>query len=117
MADEDPSDEALRTSEARLHAFIDSSSSVFYLKDLEGRHILVNREFERFAGKKREEILGKTDYDLVDRDTAEAFRADDRKVLATGMPLQLAHAVVLHGRRAEEPGRWMVLSRSTSRTG
>ena len=99
MADQDPSDEALRTSEARLHAFIDSSSSVFYLKDLEGRHILVNREFERMAGKKREEILGKTDYDFVDRDTAEAFRADDRKVLATGMPLQLAHEVVLNGRR------------------
>ena len=58
----------------------DSSSSVFYLKDLEGRHILVNREYERISGKTRDEILGKTDYDLVDRATAEAFRASDRKV-------------------------------------
>ncbi|MCU1277569.1 MAG: sensor protein, partial [bacterium] len=99
ISDRKRTDEAMRTSEARLHAFIDSSSSVFYLKDLEGRHILVNREFERMTGKKREELLGKTDYDIVDRATAEAFRADDRKVLATALPVQIAHSFVFNGHR------------------
>jgi molybdate transport system permease protein len=38
-------------------------------------------------------------------------------LVAASMGLLVAVKVVLRGRRAEEPGRWMVLSRSMSRTG
>ncbi len=38
--------------------------------------------FERFFGAKESEIIGKTDYDFVDRDLAEFFRENDRKAMA-----------------------------------
>jgi hypothetical protein len=38
---------ALRQSEARLKGFLDHAPMLMYLKDTEGRFLLVNREFER----------------------------------------------------------------------
>ncbi len=42
--------------------------------------------FERFFGAKESEIAGKTDYDFVDRDLADFFRANDRKAMAANKP-------------------------------
>ena len=41
---------ALRESEARLRAILENSPSVVFVKDLEGRYLLVNDEFARHDG-------------------------------------------------------------------
>jgi PAS domain S-box-containing protein len=42
--------------------------------------------FERFFGAKEADIVGKTDYDFVDRELADFFRAHDRKAMLAGGP-------------------------------
>lgn len=81
-------EQALRESEARLQAIMDSSTAVIFLKDVEGRYMLVNHEYERLFHVTREEIKGKTDYDIFPREMAEAFRANDLKVLELGTPME-----------------------------
>lgn len=49
-----------RTNEAMLRAFLDHTPALMFVKDLEGRYILANKEMERFTGLSRDEILGKT---------------------------------------------------------
>ena len=41
---------ALRISEQRLQSILDHSSTVIYLKNLDGRYILANRRFESSTG-------------------------------------------------------------------
>jgi len=53
---------ALRASEERLQDIIDNTSAVIFVKDLELRYLLVNREYERRYHVQREEIRGKTDF-------------------------------------------------------
>ena len=76
------SDEKHRLSEARLQAILDNSPAVVYLKDIQGRYLLVNRRFEALFHVTREKALGTTDYDLFPQGLANAFRANDEKVMA-----------------------------------
>ena len=44
--------------------FIDTIPFSMWLKDLEGKYVFVNKEFEIESGLKREDIFNKTDYDI-----------------------------------------------------
>jgi PAS domain S-box-containing protein len=71
---------ARRESQQLLQAIIDNSQTVVYVKDLEGRFLLVNRQFEEIFRLPREAVLGLTDHDLFAQDTADAFRDLDVRV-------------------------------------
>lgn len=73
-----------RANSAQLRAIIEATTTVVFLKDLEGRYILVNRQLELDTGLSREQMLGKTDFELFAPATAERLRADDRRVIETG---------------------------------
>jgi PAS domain S-box-containing protein len=82
-------EEALRTSEARLQAILDNTSAVVYMKDTEGRYLLINRQYEQLFHVKRDQILGRTDHDIFPKEVAEAFARNDRAVLEEGRPRQI----------------------------
>jgi PAS domain S-box-containing protein len=75
-------------SEARLKAFADQSPSAFFLKDLEGRYLMVNAAFERYFGLAAEAAIGKTAHELFDRQEADGYVAHDREVLESRRPMQ-----------------------------
>jgi len=79
---------ALRESEHRLQSVLDNSTAVIYLKDTRGRYLLINRRYETLFHVTRQWIAGKTDYDLFPKEIADAFRANDRKVIEAGVPLE-----------------------------
>jgi PAS domain S-box-containing protein len=78
---------ALQESEARFQAILDKSPVSIYLKDLQGRYLLLNPECERLSGFSREQVVGKTDYEFLPRVVADELRANDQEVLATLAPL------------------------------
>jgi len=55
--------------------------AVVYIKDKAGRYTLVNTRYEELFGVSHAEILGRTDYDVLPRSTADQFRSTDLKVL------------------------------------
>ncbi len=69
-----------------LEAVIQATPDAIFVKDLDGRYVLVNQSFARFIGKSPDDIIGKHDLELYDRDTAQRFLETDRQVLASGMP-------------------------------
>lgn len=79
--------------QARLQAIIDGSPVIIFIKDVQGRYTLINTEFENLLCKTRKEILGKRDYDLFDRDTADLFRAGDRQVLESGETVETEDSI------------------------
>ena len=93
-------EQAIQESEGRLQAIMDGSSAVIYVKDLEGRYILINRKFESVFNLNRTEIIGKTDFEIFPQEIAEAFRSNDAMVVVAKAPLQseevAPHADGLH---------------------
>jgi PAS domain S-box-containing protein len=82
-------EEAFRRSAQQFQDLIDGSPGMVFVKDLEGRYITINTTFERFVGLSRDEVRGKTDYDLFSSEEAEAYRKHDRRAAETGAPLQV----------------------------
>src|SRR5690349_15514731 len=63
-----------------LWSVIDTSTAVIYVKDRDGRFLLINRRFEQLFHIARSDIVGKTDHDLFPAERAAAFRAVDMRV-------------------------------------
>jgi PAS domain S-box-containing protein len=76
-----------REGHAQLLALIDNTSAVIYIRDLDGRYLLVNREYERLFEVKRDEIMGLTDHDLFPVEMADDFLANDKRALAADAPI------------------------------
>ena len=69
-------------------SLLSSMPAMSFSKDAEtGRFIACNRSFAEYAHKASpEEVVGLTDYDLFDAETAERFIQDDRKALSMDKP-------------------------------
>ncbi|MDP6404913.1 MAG: PAS domain S-box protein [Alphaproteobacteria bacterium] len=76
----------LGESEARLRAVLDSAPSTIFLKDTDGRYLLVNRKFEERLKIDAEDILGRRseDLDRLPADLIKAYLAQEREVLESG---------------------------------
>ncbi len=83
------SEKELQEERNRLQAILDNATAVIYLKDTQGRFLLVNREFERAFHLAQEQVVGMTDHDFMPQDMADVYRANDVRVLESGAPLQI----------------------------
>jgi len=73
--------EALKRTEHQLRMLIDTVPDIIYFKDLQGRNLVVNKAYENFVGLKREEIIGKTDKELLPPELAEYCCKSDEQVI------------------------------------
>ncbi len=78
--------EALKASEAYLQGLIYSIPDLIWMKDLHGVYLSCNSRFERLFGTEEKNIIGKTDYDFVDRELADFFRTNDQLAMERGGP-------------------------------
>ncbi|MDR3482436.1 MAG: EAL domain-containing protein [Burkholderiaceae bacterium] len=69
-----------------LHTLVNTIPDLIWLKDRDGVYLSCNPRFELFFGAKEADIVGKTDYDFVDKELADFFREHDRKAMAAGRP-------------------------------
>ena len=76
--------EELSEKTALLDTILNTLPDLVWLKDLEGRFLSCNKMFERVCGAREADIVGKTDFDLVDEKLANFFRENDLKVIETG---------------------------------
>jgi len=67
-----------------INTIFDSTSTPFVLKDINCTYTTVNKAFCKFIGKKEEEIIGKTDYDLFPAEEAEKYIISDKAVISGG---------------------------------
>ncbi|MEV5012146.1 SpoIIE family protein phosphatase [Streptomyces sp. NPDC055692] len=92
---------SLRKNLRCLQDIADYSSAIIYAKDLDGRYMLINRQFEQRVGIQREEVWGRTDFDIFPREFAIVYREHDSEVLAKGRPIEIEEPT------ADIPGSWL----------
>jgi len=84
ITDKNKTNIALKNSESLLSTLFETLPELIWLKDPEGVYLACNLKFERLFGAKEEEIIGKTDYDFVDKELADYFRKNDKIAMAAG---------------------------------
>ncbi|MBF0122940.1 MAG: PAS domain S-box protein, partial [Candidatus Omnitrophica bacterium] len=75
---------ALEGSRAYLDKIINSIADPIFVKDRKHTWILLNDVFCEFMGKKKEELIGKSDYDFFPKAEADVFWAKDEEVFSSG---------------------------------
>jgi len=74
-----------RTQEKKLDLLlsntINSVNNLIFVKDNHFKYLECNSAFENFLGLPRGEIIGRSDYDLFDKEIADFFRAKDEEML------------------------------------
>lgn len=55
-----------------------------FVKDAQGRYLYVNDAWLAFTGLTNGAVLGRSDHDLFEREVADGFVVNDRRVLTTG---------------------------------
>jgi PAS domain S-box-containing protein len=77
-----------------LQGIIDNTPSSIFVKNIEGRFLLVNRRAASFLQHTPDQLIGKTDYELFPPKIVERWRTNDRPILESGKSVQIE--VVMH---------------------
>jgi len=67
-----------------LRGITEGTTDAIFVKDLEGRYLMMNSAGARILGRKVEEIIGKVDEELFDAEAGRAIMANDRMVVQSG---------------------------------
>jgi diguanylate cyclase (GGDEF)-like protein/PAS domain S-box-containing protein len=89
--------DALRIERTRMQQVLDDLAAVIWVKDREGRHVLVNRQWEDVLGIPRERALDRTDADLFPADRARAYHDSDALVLGSGEHIEFEDTAAPRG--------------------
>jgi PAS domain S-box-containing protein len=79
-------EEALAHKTSLLEGLIDSTPDLISIKGADGAYLSCNPAFCEYVGRERERVIGATDADLYDKDTAEVSNTLDRLTMAVGKP-------------------------------
>ncbi len=77
----------------RMESVLNNTTSVIYIKGLDGRYRFVNHAYENLFHISNEDIQGKRDHDLFPKAQADTFRANDLKAAAEDHPLEFEEVV------------------------
>ncbi|MEJ7823158.1 MAG: PAS domain S-box protein, partial [Chitinophagaceae bacterium] len=80
----------------RLQAILDNTTSLIYVKDINGKYILTNKKFKEALNVTDDIVIGKTDFDFTDKDQAQRFKATDDEVLRTAKQVELEEVIQMH---------------------
>jgi PAS domain S-box-containing protein len=73
-----------RLEQAQWRELIDELPDMVWMKDTQGVYLACNKRFQQYLGFREDEIIGKTNYDLLDRQLADFYQEQDREVLNSG---------------------------------
>lgn len=97
--------ETLQQNETHLRTLFAAMPDLLWLKDADGIYLNCNTKFEHLYGAKQTEIVGKTDYDFVNKELADFFRKNDKAVMIAKQPIMNEEEIIFaddgHSERVE----------------
>lgn len=84
---------ALRESEELLRSITDNTSTLIFMKDLGGRYLHVNRQYEDLFHVSNATMQGRTDRDIFPQEMADAFVKNDKEVILSGQTIEVEELV------------------------
>jgi PAS domain S-box-containing protein len=82
---------------AQFQAILDNSTALIYLKDINGKYILINQRYEKLFHITKTKIVGKTDHELYPKEMADALRANDQRVIKANAPKEMEEYAMQDG--------------------
>jgi two-component system, cell cycle sensor histidine kinase and response regulator CckA len=74
-------EDSLRDNKAFLTTLLNAIPAPVFYKDVEGRYLGCNRAFEEFFGKTRDQLIGRSVFEISPPELAEVYHAKDAELL------------------------------------
>ncbi|MBI3747375.1 MAG: PAS domain-containing protein [Chloroflexi bacterium] len=88
----EPAPQVIEPSLQLLQGILDYSPTLIYVKDMQGRYLLVNRQWQRLYSEAGEDALSLTDEEVFSEPSALALRRNDQAVIDAGAPITFEEA-------------------------
>jgi len=79
-----------------VQSLVDNLPQFVSMKDTEGRFILVNKVYEQWSDQKREDVLGKTVYDIFPEEQAAFFDLADKEAIERGGAMETEYSLAFN---------------------
>jgi PAS domain S-box-containing protein len=95
-ADELIKEQKLKLIEAKnlLDSVIDNIPFKIWFKDKDGKYLMANRLFGDYHKLNQKEFIGKTDYDIIDKEWADKFVNADKTAMESKMPVTIEETII-----------------------
>jgi PAS domain S-box-containing protein len=84
-----------RSSEGRFRSLLSAIPDLVFFKDVNGTFLSVNAAMETRFGLTEQQLVGLSEWELFDPETAERFRNQDRQVIVTRRPATFENWITL----------------------
>lgn len=101
--------EALAAERTLMRALIDTVPDIIYVKDKQSNFLLANDAVARIVGKKRQELIGKNDFDFFPKQVAQRFFDEETAIIDSGEPMLSQEEPVVDQKTGET--RWLLTSK------
>ena len=91
--------DALAESQARFEAFMENTPAAAWIKDEFGRYVYANHTIESIYSKTRDEVLQKTDSEILQPELAREMQKEDEEVRHSGQPLRMQQSLPKSSKR------------------
>ena len=97
VTERDVAKQSLLVKERQLQDLVDNTTSLIYIKNLQGQYISVNRQYEKLLGVSKSDLIGKTDHELFPKRFAEIFHQNDLSAITNNEPLEFEESLEYRG--------------------
>jgi PAS domain S-box-containing protein len=97
MAEHHVAERLAEESGALLHAILNNTTDAIFVKDRDGRYLAINSAGAAVLHRTPEQVVGHTNYDFLDAETADALRNAELEVLRTGATTRKEDLVQVDG--------------------
>ncbi|MDD5259666.1 MAG: PAS domain S-box protein, partial [bacterium] len=95
--------DALRKHQQELSTILDSSPALIFYKDKENNFIRVNQAMAKSMGLSKEQMEGKSLFEIYPKEEAEKYWQDDKAVMSSGQP----KLNIVESMQTQEGKRWV----------
>lgn len=87
ISDRRQAEAALEREHTLLRTLIDNLPNLVWIKDAESRFVICNAAQAQRIGLKKEDLVGKTDFDFYPYESASQFYAEEQEIVKSGNPI------------------------------
>jgi diguanylate cyclase (GGDEF)-like protein/PAS domain S-box-containing protein len=92
------SQQSLHDSYSLLHAIVEGTTDAIFVKDRQGRYLMVNSACAQILGHPPNQIIGRDDREFFPPDNADAIQTTDREILNQGTSESLEEKIITGGK-------------------
>jgi PAS domain S-box-containing protein len=89
--------EILQASENKSKILLENLPQKIFYKDKNSVYVSCNNNYARDLKTQPDEIIGKTDYDFYNKELAEKYRADDKRIMESGKTEYIEEKYIQNG--------------------